>query len=866
MSSRALSAPLVICALVAWCPRAGAESATRFKLGVEEDGIYAVRFEDLVEAGLEAPDLDPSSLALANLGHAVPFLAEVGDDGRFGPGDRILFLGHRLAGERSYYHPYSPFDPYYLDTQAAAPSTAPRKPDAAIPLTSSIRTGRHFEPQRLMVRFGTPALSRIEDEDLAARADSWYWTSLSMVTDPVNLNLELPGLDAEGLPGSPLSVRVRLRGWSGQSSDASAVRLPDHRVEILAGGSVVAEAEWNGQESVEVLLQSLPAPALTTQGAHLELRVPPRSNRGASDPIVDAVLLDWVEVDYPRRPDLDGEQTWLVGPAANAVALTTRTPRLAVFDEVGVPWVAPSHALGNGRWEHSIALLDGPVWVAPDGSELEPSFLIADAPSELSTYGVQTDYIIVAHRSLLREVEPLAELHRERGLSVAVVDVEDVYDEFLDGIADPLAIKRFLQRAVEAWPKPAPRFVLLVGDASWDTRSSDEEPGVNMPDTFRPSFSRRARANPNRPQYETTLAPRGRNLVPAWRFAGPSGYAASDNWLAALEPGSRLPTLALGRLPVVTPEEVRAYVDKARDYAGAPHVGPWRRRLLLVTNQVAGFQRESDAIASRLVGSGLTPVRHYPAADVEVADYDRSAIRRAFDDGNLLVHFWGHGGRFVWRTGPPDLTNNRDLFTLADLDALAPTSSLPIVLSMTCYSAPFDHPTADSIGEKLIRLPHRGAIAVVAASWRTAPSWRLSQDLLDAFVRYETVGEAFLAGKRKAKGAANLAMFNLLGDPALPIARPPADIVIEPASLEEGDVVIEIPAPLRQGSITVDWMSDDLEVLASETLAARSPSLRVHPPAGLAQPARAVHAYAWDESGQKDALGALLLPQPSAAP
>ena len=54
---------------------------------------------------------------------------------------------------------------------------------------------------------------------------------------------------------------------------------------------------------------------------------------------------------------------------------------------------------------------------------------------------------------------------------------------------------------------------------------------------------------------------------------------------------------------------------------------------------------------------------------------------------------------------------------------------------MTCYSAPFDHPNADSIGEKFLRLPDRGAVAVVAASWRISPSEEMSRLLLEEFTK-----------------------------------------------------------------------------------------------------------------------------------
>ena len=50
------------------------------------------------------------------------------------------------------------------------------------------------------------------------------------------------------------------------------------------------------------------------------------------------------------------------------------------------------------------------------------------------------------------------------------MDVEDVYDEFSFGAKDFRALKDFLKHAKENWVK-APRFVLLVGDATFDPRN-----------------------------------------------------------------------------------------------------------------------------------------------------------------------------------------------------------------------------------------------------------------------------------------------------------------------------------------------------------------------------------------------------------
>jgi hypothetical protein len=93
---------------------------------------------------------------------------------------------------------------------------------------------------------------------------------------------------------------------------------------------------------------------------------------------------------------------------------------------------------------------------------------------------------------------------------------------------------------------------------------------------------------------------------------------------------------------------------------------------------------------------------------------------------------------------------------------------------MTCYSAPFDHPTADSIGEKFLRLPDRGAIAVLAASWRSDPNPGFSEALVGELLAGGTIGEAIQRAKRTQLSAAPIELYNLLGDPALPLAIPAA--------------------------------------------------------------------------------------------
>ena len=56
-----------------------------------------------------------------------------------------------------------------------------------------------------------------------------------------------------------------------------------------------------------------------------------------------------------------------------------------------------------------------------------------------------------------------------------VVDIDDIYDEFSDGLFNPFAIRRFLRYAYNSWQQPAPTYVVLVGDAHYDYKNTTVE-------------------------------------------------------------------------------------------------------------------------------------------------------------------------------------------------------------------------------------------------------------------------------------------------------------------------------------------------------------------------------------------------------
>jgi len=847
---------LVLVLLAPLLAPAGGHALPSVKLFVRDAGVYGIAFEDLVGAGLPDEEVPTAGLGLRYRDGWQPLRVDDGGDGRFGPGDRIEFVAERLAGEHSFHNDFTPFNVYWLDLDAA---DAPRVVDAESAggpcQVVEPRAVRHFEQDVLRVRFRAAKDER--------EPEVWYWQRVTYLGDQTfEMDLDLSDLDPSA--ERPVLLRLGLKGWSEMSREDGA--LDDHTVEVHWDGHAVAQASWDNRPyGFDLEVAEFPA-ALVAPGPHrLLVRVPRRvDDEGRS--LVDLVLVNWVEVEYAIATDRTADQDRLAWEAAagSSCARLSKKPgaTVAAFDDRARRFTA-----GPGSQELTLPQEDtaGGAWLLVDDHYLEPARIELDEPSGWRRRDRRADYIIITHPSLAEAIEPLAELHRRRGLQVVVVEVTDIYDEFAHGVETPVALREFLRSAWESWERPAPRFVLLVGDSSWDTKNTavDDENYADW--SFRHGRIRDAgsfRKNESTP-YEEGAELNIRNLVPTWAHPTAQGHAASDTDFVTFDPDEPdLPVMAIGRLPVLEPAEVRAIVEKTIRYAESAPVGPWKARTLFITNQESVYQRMSDELALDVSEEGLAWTKIYPASKDESNELHTARLVEALDEGQLMVHFVGHGGRYIWRTGPPDYRKNHDLFTLEDLEKLTPTDRPAVVVSMSCYSAPFDHPNADSIGEKFLRLPDRGAVGVIAASWRNVPNRAASEALLRHLARGGTLGEALMIAKREVTDPNFRAQYNLLGDPALTIAAPSVELAVEATG--PGRVAVHIPVEAFSGQAIVEWTDDLGTMIGRATVPVDGTDFEAAPDEPFDQRAALVRVYAWDTERQVDGVGSAVLAEADA--
>ena len=157
-------------------------------------------------------------------------------------------------------------------------------------------------------------------------------------------------------------------------------------------------------------------------------------------------------------------------------------------------WLSSTSAIRGSRsrlFRPNVTASGGVYTASFEVSQTVPlTYVVADrnawqSPASITRYAPAVDlhdpangadYIIITHHDFITGAQTLADDRAAQGLRTMVVDVDDVYDQFTDGIFNPIAIKAFLKYAYFNWQAPAPAYVLLVGDGHWNFKNLQRSP------------------------------------------------------------------------------------------------------------------------------------------------------------------------------------------------------------------------------------------------------------------------------------------------------------------------------------------------------------------------------------------------------
>ncbi|OLD64403.1 MAG: hypothetical protein AUI47_06175 [Acidobacteria bacterium 13_1_40CM_2_68_5] len=550
-------------------------AAGRYKLSVSQAGVYRL---DYTYLQTNAPDLlqvDPGTLALSAEGVEIPISIQAAGggsgelDGRFDTGDFLEFYGRPKSG------PFALINYNYPDTFPDVFQANDFTDTQVYWLTSSGAPGSHRRtPAVSGAPQGSPPPIATDFEDTAVFDEN----NLLLPLDDNDPFYSIPSLLADSsqstrdislpLPGKApatytSTVTVRLRG--GSSFDVN----PDHRTIVWINNDTAGGANfpWDGEV---IWVQSFPEPqSVLTNPTTIHFSLPGIAGVSLDHQYIDTVG-DALTFSYPNQdvrfqvggfsaaaPVIyEATRTLAGSPEADPVRITDAAVSGAptttfTFDvprdaSAGAPAVRTFAVLGPAaiRRPDAIGRAADPVLHDPtNGADI---VVIAARSAVDASTGGALDNLLAFRASA-------------QGLTSKVVFIDQIYDEFSDGLRDPNAIRTFLSYAFDNWKGPSgtarsPAFVLLVGDATSD--------------------------------YKNTLL-RGDwvDQVPSQiMFARNSifGYYASDNWLASFRGADQIPDVLLGRISTRTPAASAGVFDKIRRYEQSPPPGLWKGHVVLL--------------------------------------------------------------------------------------------------------------------------------------------------------------------------------------------------------------------------------------------------------------------------------------------
>ena len=408
------------------------------KLLVKEKGWYRVSRSELIAAGLSSR-ANPRTLHLYRDGREQPIKVVSQKNGRTETLVAVEFYGEGL-------------DTPSADTRAywlIEGSSAGQRIDES-------RSRKHRS-------LGAPSFPyTVEKKDRVfyfaalknGEAESFFGPLVT--TEPVDQILTVAHHDPSP-PEDPV-LEVALQGGTNVA----------HRVEVLFNEVEVGEVIFEGQSRSEVTF-SIPHSYLL-EGDNVVTLV---SQGGETDvSLIDEIRLTYwhsytADGDSLRFSAQGGEQLIIDGFSQTPIRVIDITDPQAVQEVVGV--VEPK---GSGYAITVQAPEQGSrtLLAFTETRVMQVASIISNQPSAWHKRAKGADLVIIAHRDFLDQIEPLKALRQAQGLGVALIDVEDLYDEFNFGVKSSQAIKDFLALTRTNWRRP-PRFVLLVGDASFDPKN-----------------------------------------------------------------------------------------------------------------------------------------------------------------------------------------------------------------------------------------------------------------------------------------------------------------------------------------------------------------------------------------------------------
>jgi hypothetical protein len=757
-----------------YVPHSVLASGNWYKLAVTQQGIYKIDVSQLAAMGISTPALQSGGIRLFGSGGQmlpennateryddIPEVAlkvEDGGDGVFNGTDYLLFYApgpHSWSYQGSNYthtaNLYSDTAYYFLNIGTTAGKRVTS--DAAEPTATATVTSFDYH-------------SFYENDSLnfLSSGKQWWGTVFTNVTPIRNIPFTLPAVPASLKVG----VRVAARGLSPGTFSIEVNGNATGSIPLSAITGNIFEA------FATISTGSFPATA-TTSNIPITLRFTPGGSDGRG--WLDYITLQGrCPLQVPAQEPLFFRDAGSLGQTAQ-FSLSNATEQTKIWDLTDplLPVAIKTTLIaGTLSFSRSNATLHEYAAFTDQGYQ-QPRFVGIVPNQDLHDIN-GVNMLIVTTPALIPAASRLAAWHSAHdGLTVKVVAVSDIYNEFAAGSPDPTAVRDFVKMCYD---KGGLQYLLLFGDASYDYKHR---------------------------------VPSNTNMVPTWQSTistDPIGAYPSDDYFGFLDDADdindngrqNLLDVGIGRLPAQNAAQAEILTDKIIHYYDAANYGRWQQHITFVADDEDNNLHLQDAESMTALTEQQWPAgrmnKIYLDAFPKVADAGgsrypavNSAIAEDIYNGTLIWNYTGHGS--YSRLAEEVVVDE------SSLDTWKNGSKLPLFITATCDFAPFDNPAYTSLGEQILLRQNGGGIALmtttraVFASSNKVLNANYLQFLLapGADGRMPTLGEAAKLSKNltytTSSDIPNNRKFQLLGDPALTLAFPRYHVVTDSVNVPD---------------------------------------------------------------------------------
>ena len=374
------------------------------------------------------------------------------------------------------------------------------------------------------------------------------------------------------------------------------------------------------------------------------------------------------------------------------------------------------------------------------------------------------DMLIITNKSMMKYATDLAEIHcKHQGLSVHVVDQEEVFNEFSSGTPSAMAYRRL---AKMFYDRNSSRFkyLLLYGAGHYDNRGLIFDHADKLL-TY---------------QCETANEMNDKSRV----YCADSYFGLmQDNYNPTRIHFSNI-DIAVSRIPADREDKAIAANNKSLNHLLNPPTTDATNRVLLMADRgdLNSHMKQADTNADSItsMAPNITVTKAYKslyplADDAKDCKYVRQAIIQSLLEGQYYMCYTGHGA--------PESFSDGNLWSKS-YTSETDYNYYPIGFFATCDALSFDR-ADDGIAETMLFKDKGGVISAVAASrtvykdYNQLYSLAFSSNLFSKMEPGDRIGDLY----RKARASAmqhginasyakigiNNLCYNMIGDPALPL-------------------------------------------------------------------------------------------------